>query len=80
MKKMSKSPKVRFNHIRGNPHSYSKRKLESLLNTLDAYQSINCKKEQMIDHYASIRKENVNLVKNDQFIQNILKELRNDLY
>ena len=34
----------------------------------------------MIDDYASLRKENVNLDKNDQCIQNILKELRNDLY
>ena len=34
----------------------------------------------MIDDYASLRKENVNLGKNDQCIQNILKELQNDLY
>ena len=74
-----KHSKVRFNNIRGNTHSYSKRKLESLFNNLDAYQSINSKKEQMIDDYASLRKENVNLAKNDQCIQNILKELGNDL-
>ena len=52
-----KHSKVRFNHIRGNHHSYSKRKLESLLNTLDAYQSINSKKEEVIEDYASLRKK-----------------------
>ena len=49
--------KVIFNHIRGYPHSHSKRKLESLLNTLDAYQSNNSKKEEVIEDYASLRKK-----------------------
>ncbi|KAG5572490.1 hypothetical protein H5410_062256 [Solanum commersonii] len=79
--KDDKQSKVSFHHIRGDLHSYSKRKLESVVNTLmDGHQSVISKKDQLIDEYASLRKENVNLEKNDHCIQNKMKEPRNDLY
>ena len=67
--------KVSFHHIKVNIESYSKKELQSLLSTLiDAYQSINSEREQMMENYASLREENDNIKENNQFLQNKLKE------
>ena len=47
--------KVSFHHIKVNIESYSKKELESLLSTLiDAYQSVNSEREQVMENYASL--------------------------
>ena len=67
--------KVSFHHIKVNIESYSKKELESLLSTLiDAYQSFNSEREQMMENYASLREVNDNLEKHNHFLQNKLKE------
>ena len=54
-----KQSKVSFHHIKVNIESYSKKELESLLSTLiDAYQSFNSEREQMMENYASLREVN----------------------
>ena len=67
--------KVSFHHIKVNIESYSKKELESLLSTLiDAYQSVNSEREQVMENYASLREVNDNLEKHNHFLQNKLKE------
>ena len=67
--------KVSFHHIKVNIESYSKKELESLLSTLiDAYQSINSEREQMMENCAFLREVNDNLEKHNHFLQNKLKE------
>ena len=56
--------KVILHHIQDNLNSYSKRELESLLYTLiDAYKTIDSKRELIMEDYASLREENKNLEK-----------------
>ncbi|XP_027774342.1 uncharacterized protein LOC114078040 [Solanum pennellii] len=70
-----KQSKVSFHHIKVNIESYSKKELESLLSTLiDAYQSVNSEREQVMENYASLREVNDNLEKHNHFLQNKLKE------
>ena len=67
--------KISFHHIKVNIESYSKKELESLLSTLiDAYQSVNSEREQVMENYASLREVNENLEKHNHFLQNKLKE------
>lgn len=67
--------KVSFHHIKVNIESYSKKELESLLSTLiDAYQSVNSEREQVMENYAYLREVNDNLEKHNHFLQNKLKE------
>ena len=56
--------KVSLHHIQDNLNSYTKRELESLLYTLiDAYKTIDSKRELIMEDYASLREENKNLEK-----------------
>ena len=56
--------KVSLHHIQDNLKSYSKRELESLLYTLiDAYKTIDSKRQLIIEDYASLREENKKLEK-----------------
>ena len=51
--------KVSLHHLQENLGSYSKRELESLLYTLiDAYKTIDSKRELIMEDYASLREEN----------------------
>ena len=51
--------KVSLHHIQDNLNSYSKRALESLLYTLiDAYKTVDSKRELIMEDYASLREEN----------------------
>ena len=70
-----KQSKVSFHHIKVNIESYFKKELESLLSTLiDAYQSVNSEREQVMENYVSLREVNDNLKKHNHFLQNKLKE------
>ena len=56
--------KVSLHHIQDNQNSYSKRELESLLYTLiEAYKTVDSKRELIMEDYASLREENKNLEK-----------------
>ena len=60
--------KVSLHHIQDNLNSYTKRELESLLYTLiDAYKTIDLKRELIIEDYASLREE-TRILKNKIFI------------
>ena len=51
--------KVSLHHIQDNLNSYTKKDLESLLYTLiDAYKTIDSKRELIMEDYASLREEN----------------------
>ncbi|KAG5591508.1 hypothetical protein H5410_042022 [Solanum commersonii] len=75
-----KQSNVSLHHNKVKIDSYSKRELESLLSTLiDAYQSISSEREQMMENYASLRKENDNLEKYNLRLQNKLKDRFSDV-
>ncbi|XP_069145867.1 COP1-interactive protein 1-like [Solanum lycopersicum] len=72
--------KVSLHHIQDNINSYSKRELESLLSTLiDAYNTIDSKKELIMEDYASLRQENKKLEKQNLHLLSENTELSENL-
>nr|XP_010319962.1 uncharacterized protein LOC104647085 [Solanum lycopersicum] len=72
--------KVSLHHIQDNLSSYSKRELESLLYTLiDAYKTIDSKRELIMENYASLREENKILEKQNLHHLSKNTELRKNL-
>ena len=72
--------KVSLHHIQDNQNSYSKRELESLLYTLiNAYKTIDSKRELIMEDYASLREENKKLEKQNHHLSSKNIELSKNL-
>ena len=72
--------KLSLHHIQDNLNSYSKRELESLLYTLiNAYKTIDSKRELIMEDYASLREENKKLEKQNHYLSSKNIELSKNL-
>ncbi|KAG5590067.1 hypothetical protein H5410_040581 [Solanum commersonii] len=75
-----KQDQVSLTHIKKHFESYSKGKLESLFHTLiNAYESKSSEKDLLMEDYASLREDNVNLEQQNCLLQKELVELNIEL-